>query len=121
MLSFLGQVGELNLKKKVRYRLKTLTDVITLPDIETVLDEAVNYRNYYVHGTPPRVASDQRSQFLKFLTDALEFCFLASDLVDAGWDLGRWCAQGRPRGHPFHDFLVDYSGNLDRLKKALSR
>jgi len=121
VLSFLGQVGELNLKKKVRYRLKTLTDVITLPDIETVLDEAVNYRNYYVHGTPPRVASDQRSRFLKFLTDALEFCFLASDLVDAGWDLGRWCAQGRPRGHPFHDFLVGYSGNLDRLKKAVSR
>lgn len=121
VLSFLGQVGEMNLKKKVRYRLKTLIDVITLPDIETVLDEAVNYRNYYVHGTPPRVASDQRSRFLKFFTDALEFCFLASDLVDAGWDLGRWCAQGRPRGHPFHDFLVDYSGNLDRLKKALSR
>ena len=121
VLSFLGQVGEWNLKKKVRHRLKTLTDIVVLPDIETVLDEAVNYRNYYVHGTPPRVSGDQRSRFLKFLTDALEFCFLASDLVDAGWDLRRWCTQGRPRGHPFHDFLVDYKGNLERLRKDLSR
>ena len=120
VLSFLGQVGDSNLKKKVKHRLKTLADVITLAEIETVLDEAVNYRNYYVHGTPPRVASDQRRRFLKFLTDALEFCFLASDLVDAGWDFRQWCTQARPRGHPFHDFLVDYSDNLDKLRNALS-
>ncbi|MCY4374389.1 MAG: hypothetical protein OXC31_11500 [Spirochaetaceae bacterium] len=121
VLGSLGRVGSLNLKKKVRHRLKRITDTIELPGIDVVLDEAVNYRNYYVHGTPPRVGSSKISGFLKFLTDTLEFAFVASDLVDAGWDLRSWCAKRRPRGHPLHDYLVDYRRNSGRLMAELNR
>ena len=120
VLGSLGRVGTLTLKKKVQHRLTRITDTIDLPGAETVLDEAVNYRNYYVHGRLPRVGSSKILRFLKFLTDSLEFVFLASDLVDAGWDLRSWCAKGRPRGHPFHDYLVDYKSNSDRLMSELS-
>ena len=72
VLGSLGRVGSLNLKKKVRHRLKRITDTIELPGIDVVLDEAVNYRNYYVHGTPPRVGSSEILGFIKFLTDTLE-------------------------------------------------
>ena len=51
VLSALGRVGEWSLKRKVRYRARNLMEAIgaALPMLCMVTDEAVNFRNYYVH------------------------------------------------------------------------
>ena len=77
ILGYLGRVGGWRLKRKIGYRTKNVCDSIgqLLPEFETVIYEAVNLRNHYVHGTPSRIRSDQRLLLLQFLTDSLEFIF----------------------------------------------
>ena len=120
VLGALGRVGEWNLKRKIRYRERNLIDAIgeSLPELGMVTDEAVNFRNYYVHGSPPRVLKEQVPMFLVFLTDSLEFVFTASDLVDAGWDIRSWCSRPKPMGHPFHNFLSDYCNRMKSVEVA---
>ena len=122
VLSALGRVGEWNLKRKVRYRARNLIQEIgtALPKLCMVTDEAVNLRNYFVHGSAPRVGKDQPHRFVRFLTDALEFVFVASDLVDAGWDIVSWLRKSKLKGHPFQDFLVDYCGRMERVRVAIA-
>ena len=120
MLGDLGRVGGRKLKQKIKLRAKNIRDSIdqVLPDLGTVIDEAVNLRNYYVHGTPPRIRIDQRLQLVHFLTNSLEFIFFASDFIDAGWNIVDWCNKAKPIGHPFHDYLVHYQEDLKTLKSA---
>ena len=65
VLGALGRVEEWNLKRKIRYRERNLIDAIgeSLPELGMVTDEAVNFRNYYVHGSPPRVLKEQVPMF----------------------------------------------------------
>ena len=121
ILGSLGRIGGWRLKNKIRHRAGIITDQIgeLLPEIVLVTDEAVNLRNFYVHGTDPRVGADKHSDFLVFLTQALEFVFIASDLVDMGWDIVGWCSRPKTLGHPFQNFLSRYARSLDRLKSAL--
>ena len=120
ILGYLGRVGGWRLKQKITSRANTICDSIgkLLPEFGTVIDEAVNLRNHYVHGTPSHLRSDQRLKSLLFLTNSLEFTFFASDFIDAGWDIADWCSRGRPIGHPFHNFLVHYKEDLKVLKDA---
>ena len=120
-LGHLGRVGDWRLKRKIRHRSKIISDTIgsVVPDLTAVVDQAVNLRNHYVHGAAFRLGNDGRLPFLRFLTDSLEFIFFASDLVEVGWDIVRWCSKAKPRGHPFHNYLVSYSEDLGRLKRVL--
>lgn len=121
VLGYMGRVGGWRLKQKIIRRARGICDSIghALPEFESVIKEAVNLRNHYVHGSSSRIKSGHRLQLLRFLTDALEFVFFASDLLDAGWNISEWCKTGSPRGHPFHDFLVDYKADVARLNAAL--
>ena len=121
VLGYLGRVGGWRLKRKIRYRVKSITDTIghLVPEIGLVIDEAINLRNHYVHGTPSRVGNEQRLKLLSFFTNSLEFIFFASDLIDVGWDISEWCRKPKPLGHPFHDYLVSYQENLSKLKANL--
>ena len=120
MLGHLGRVGGWRLKKKIEYRAKNVCDSIgqLLPDLGSVISEAVNLRNHYVHGNPSRIRIDMRLPLLHFLTNSLEFIFFASDLMDAGWNIVDWCNKAKPIGHPFHDYLVNYRKDIKRLKDA---
>ena len=121
ILGYLGRVGGWRLKRKIAFRAEGIRDSLDhlLPEFEIVMDEAVNLRNHYVHGSPTRIRSDHRLPLLHFLTNSLEFIFFASDLIDAGWDIADWCSKGKPIGHPFHNYLVHYKEDLKVLKKAL--
>ena len=121
ILGYLGRVGGWRLRRKIAFRAKNIRDSIgqLLPEFETVMYEAVNLRNHYVHGSPSRIRSDQRLPLLHFLTNSLEFIFFASDFIDAGWNIADWCSKGRPIGHPFHNYLVHYKEDLKVLKNAL--
>ena len=120
VLSYLGRVGDWRLKRRIACRANIISNLVgeLLPEFRTVVREAVNLRNHYVHGAPSRIRSEQRLHFLPFLTNSLEFTFFASDFIDAGWKIADWCSHGRPVGHPFHDYLVNYREDLKRLKDA---
>ena len=121
VLGALGRIGESNLKQKVRYRAEGLVAAVPewFPDLTMVTNEAVNCRNHYVHGGPPRFDYNGNFAAVVFFTDTLEFVFGASDLIDAGWDIRSWIVQGTTMSHPFGKYRANYSLALANLKALL--
>ncbi len=125
LLSALGRAGGDTLKQKIRHRAKILFDltgddlakIFWLPDIFWAIDEAVNCRNHYVHGSPLRVDSNKISRALIFFTMTLEFVFAASDLVEAGWNPKTWRRVGHY--HPFALYFSSYQTSLEELKSSM--
>ncbi len=122
VLNALGRIGKPSLKRKVRSRVKLIMDAVgrKFPNLELVTDQAVDCRNYYVHGTPGKFSYEIHSAQTIFFTDTLEFVFAASDLIDAGWDIAEWIKQGTSMSHPFGRYCVDYAARLSELKKILT-
>lgn len=120
VLGALGRIRKSNLKNKIRHKAKLLVEAVgeRFPDLPTVIDEAVNCRNYYVHGGKPRFEYGT-SGMLYFLTDTLEFVFAVSDLIEAGWDVRAWCETPTSMSHPFGRYRVGYPENLRRLQSLL--
>ncbi|MCU7846929.1 MAG: hypothetical protein KZQ89_02820 [Candidatus Thiodiazotropha sp. (ex Lucinoma kastoroae)] len=118
ILGALGRIGKHNLKTKVKYRAKFITEHIgdKLPEFELVINEAVNCRNYFVHGTYGKLSPEVSYSFSSFFTDTFEFIFGASDLIEAGWDIKKWSDKGSTYSHPFGMYLLDYHLNLKNLK-----
>jgi len=122
VLNVLGRVGKSNLKQKIRYRHKAITQVIgtEFPDLELMRDEAVNCRNHYVHGSPPRFDYQKHfSPLVTFFARTLEFVFAASDLMDSGWDIRAWTNRSSSLSHPFSAYRYDYGERLALLKSLL--
>ena len=122
VLNALGRIGKPNLKRKIRNRVKLITDTARakFPDLELVTDQAVDCRNYYVHGTPGKFSYGVHADQPTFFTDTLEFVFAASDLIEAGWDIAEWINQGTTMSHPFGRYCVGYAERLAALKKLLT-
>lgn len=122
LLSALGRVGKSTLKSKIRHRARLVVDAAgeRFPDICTVTDEAVNCRNYYVHGGEPRFEYENHLEVRQFFTDTLEFLFAASDLIEAGWDAKSWCARPTTMSHPFNRYRINYAENLFTLQSLLA-
>jgi ApeA N-terminal domain 1 len=121
VLSALGRIGKPALKRKIRHRAQLIIDALggELSDLPTITDEAVNCRNYYVHGADPRFDYNANLDCVNFFTDTLEFVFAASDLVQAGWDVRTWSVMHTTMSHPFTRFLVNYTARLLELKSVL--
>ena len=113
------RAGKKRLKQKIRHRAKILVDVIgdDIPEICWAIDEAVNCRNHYVHGSPLHIDSSRMGMALFFFTATLEFVFVASDLVEAGWNPKKWTQAGYD--HPFVQYLGTYQRNLEQLKSSM--
>ena len=121
VLNALGRIGKPSLKRKIRSRVKLITDTVgtLFPDLELVTDHAVDSRNFYVHGTPGKIDYGLNAD-QSFFTDTLEFVFAASDLIDAGWDIAERFNGRTSAGHPFGRYRVGYMERLTALKKRLS-
>lgn len=121
VLSALGRIGKPSLKRKIRARAKLIMDIVgnKFPDLEIVVDQAVNCRNHYVHGSEPNIDYQEHIGIVDFFTDTLEFVFAASDLLDAGWDISAWIKRGSAQSHPFGRYRVNYALQLRELKKLL--
>lgn len=121
VLSVLGRIGKSNLKHKIRHRAKIILEQMPgrFREITTVTDEAVNCRNHYVHGSDARFDYSANQEATTFFTDALEFVFAASDLIEGGWDMEAWTRKGTTMSHPFGRFLVSYDFSLQKLRTLL--
>lgn len=122
VLNALGRLGKASLKRKVRARAKLILDRIParFPELELVIDEAVDCRNYFVHGS--RAKMDYNDEFgqVVFFTETLEFIFAASDLIECGWNIEEWSKQSSTVSHPFDRIRLDYEPRLKDLKRALA-
>ena len=121
VLNALGRIGKATLKRKIRSRVKLIADVVDthFPELDLVTDQAVDCRNYFVHGTPTKIDYGRHSAQLSFFTDTLEFVFAASDLIESGWDITNWIKEGTTMSHPFGCYRVNYGWQLGELKKLL--
>jgi hypothetical protein len=119
VLGALGRIGKLSLKRKVRSRANVIAEAIPsqFPQLDLVVDQAVDCRNYYVHGTETNIDYSDNADLIQFLTDTLEFVFAVSDLVEAGWNIESWVMQPSSLSHPFAQYRIDYSRHLGELKK----
>jgi ApeA N-terminal domain 1 len=122
VLSALGRLGKSSLKHKIRHRAQIVSNIVgeRFPDLKLVLEAAVDCRNHYVHGSKSKVDYEQNTHLLSFFTDTLEFVFAASDLIDAGWDLGSWLERGTTMSHPFGAFRVNYSQCLTQFHSVFT-
>jgi hypothetical protein len=125
VLGALGRVGGASLKQKIRHRSRPLSDAMgdLFPDLSMVTDEAVECRNYYVHGTHDRPHFDYSENFdvSIFFIETLEFVFAATDLIETRWDVRYWSTRETSMTHPFGAYRINYATNLKRLKAILTR
>lgn len=121
ILNSLGRIGKPSLPKKVNLRVQIVMSQFgkSLPEISTACTTGVKIRNYFVHGSLDSIDYKKIQPLIPFLTDALEFVFAASDLIDAGWDPQQWLAKHHGFGHSFSRFLVHYKEQIHQLKEAL--
>jgi hypothetical protein len=122
VLDALGRVGKANLKQKIRHRAGLIREVNAdrFPELSWVTDEAVNCRNHYVHGGKSSFNYNEHFGTVVFLTKTLEFVFVASDLIEAGWDAKAWSERPTTGSHYLSRYLIDYAAELQALK-ALKR
>lgn len=122
VLNALGRLGKSSLRRKIQSRAKLILDVIPerFPELDLVIQEAVDCRNYFVHGSKAKIDYGKDFDLVSFYTEALEFIFAASDLLECGWDIKEWSTQSSTVAHPFDRFRHGYAPGLAELKKALA-
>ena len=120
VLSALGRVGKCSLKQKVRFRSKFLLDALRgrFANLDMVTDQAVDCRNFFVHGGVEQFDYGANWRMVNFFTDTLEFVFAASDLVEAGWNIARWLER-TSIDHPFGGYCESYKSNLNELRALM--
>lgn len=121
-LSALGRLGRPTLKRKIAARADLIRQRLpnAFPDLQLVIDEAVNCRNFFVHASVQSFPYMKNWPTIEFFIDTLEFVFGASDLVEAGWDIQKWHAQGTSMSHPFGAYKITYAEALPKLKRLLT-
>lgn len=120
VLDALARMGEPSLPKKVQHRVAMVAKAMgpCFPELEYVAGMATRVRNLFVHGNKSNLDYTKVERMTPFLTDALEFAFSASDLIEAGWNAGRWCRDSHGWGHSFARFRASYGARLAELKHA---
>ena len=121
-LSALGRVGGASLRKKIEARTALIESKIpgAFPDLNLVAAIAVKCRNFYVHGRSDDFNFERFQAHIPFLTNALEFIFAASDMIEAGWDIALWNGSPKGWGHTFAGFRNDYRRHLAELLQVLA-
>jgi len=77
ILDALARLGKPSLRAKIESRARIIQKRIpdVFPELELVIREAVSCRNFFVHGTPPRIDYVAEFDHTHFFTDVLEFIF----------------------------------------------
>jgi hypothetical protein len=122
VLGALGRLGKASLKHKVSARAQVVLSAMSghFSGLLSVIDRAVDCRNYFVHGGDPPLDYSENSRVIWFFADTLEFVFAASDLIEAGWDIRAWNARASV-SHPFGRYIRSYAGQVGVLKSLADR
>lgn len=120
LISAIARIGSPSLPRKVMHRAGIVMGKAQgmFPDLEVALRTAIQCRNHFVHGPSDKFDFDKIEPFVPFCTEALEFVFAASDLIEAGWDMTRWLQDGHGSGHSFARFQWDYKEMIKGLVRA---
>lgn len=120
VLNALGRLNQPSLPTKVMARSAVVLRQIggKLDDLDHVLKIAVQCRNHFVHGSD--FDYEAAEDFVPFLTKTLEFVFVVSDLIEAGWNAGRW-ASSPMTSHAFSRFLAEYRDDAPSLIQAMNK
>ncbi|NHQ88447.1 hypothetical protein HA050_20305 [Iodobacter sp. HSC-16F04] len=116
VLGALGRLGKPSLPKKVAHRVDIVHSKLGchFQNLDEVAAIAVKCRNYFVHGSK-EIEFDKIEHLLPFLTDALEFIFTASDLIESGWETQIWSNGQHGMRHTFGRFKVEYGSSSSEL------
>jgi hypothetical protein len=126
ILSALGRLGKSSLKNKARHRLKIILDnspkaIEIFTDLDKAIEEAINTRNYYVHGTHPKIKPEHTFEILDFLTTTLEFVYGMSELVECGLNMERWSLHPATMHHPYFEYRNNYKPRIKQLLDLLEK
>lgn len=114
-LSDLGRLGHPTLRTKIRTRAQMVINHFA-PDFDRIIeiaDLSVKLRNRYVHGDDN--GNEPSLNELVICTKTLEFIFVVSDLLDAGWSAE--CFRKRWAAFEFvHIYLNRYNNFFDQLE-----
>lgn len=107
--------GGRSLKNKILNKTKVIHDAFGehFADLDCVVIVAVLARNYFVHGTDS-FGYKHYDTLMPFLIDTLEFVFVASDLIECGWDAKRWAERRPVYSHHLASYFSTYK--LEILK-----
>ncbi|WP_017223506.1 HEPN domain-containing protein [Moritella dasanensis] len=117
ILGALGRLGTKTLKHKIQIR----TDIIKsgasydFTNIELVISQSVDCRNYFVHGGNQKFDYYDNLDMVCFFISTLEFIYGVSELLESGWDFNNW-KYNSPMNHPFYFYLESYQFNINKLK-----
>ncbi|WP_426243811.1 HEPN domain-containing protein [Psychrobacter sp. TWP2-1-2] len=117
MLNALGRLGNKNLKHKIKDRYQIIEDagLVELESIGDVIDHSVDARNFFVHGGNHNFDYFERYEEFCFLIDTLEFIYVASELIEAGWTFKNWNFN-ELNFHFLSKYISSYYWNLERLE-----
>ena len=121
ILGALGRIGQKNLKHKIRDRYLIIenSNLVDLEDIKFVIGQAVDCRNFFVHGGTPKFDYIINFNEICFFIDTLLFIYGASEMIELGWSFTNWNSDSF-NNHPFSLYLMNYSRNLISLRQALT-
>ena len=121
VLSALGRVGKPSLRDKICHRAEIVAraDPERFSELHLPCTQAVLCRNHFVHGSEGAFDYWEQYGAFAFLADTLEFVFVASDLIELGWDYNAWRDKGSSLSHGFGSYVVDYGMNHRTLKQLI--
>jgi hypothetical protein len=109
--------GRANLRSKVLHRAQIVKN--NIPNINNGIDRAlvlaIKMRNHFVHGSDDFDYKKYES-FLPFFTDALEFVFSASDIIECGWNPEAWIKSRPSYAHNYSYFINSFNNEIESLK-----
>lgn len=121
ILLALKRIGQKTLKHKIRDRYEVIkkSGFVELDDIELVINQSVDCRNFFVHGGNRKFDYFEEFDEFCFFIDTLIFIYGVSEMIQNGWTFNKW-KPGALNNHPFSDYLRNYNESLQGLKEALS-
>jgi len=121
ILFALKRVGQKSLKHKIRdrYGIIQRSGFIELDSMELVINQSVDCRNFFVHGSNRKFDYFKEFNEFCFFIDTLIFIYGISEMIQNGWTFSKW-KSGALNSHPFSDYIRDYNESLEDLKEVLS-
>ncbi|MCT8863674.1 hypothetical protein K5S30_10335 [Shewanella xiamenensis] len=121
LLQALGRLGIKTLKDKINDRIEIILSncKIKFDGLQFVAHQAVDCRNYFVHGGNKKFDYESNLNMVNFLTDTLEFIFVVSDLIECGWDIDDWL-KSFALSHKVGQYCIAYPHYLTELNSIIS-